>query len=119
MWMTYVGTPAEAVAQMRQSPVWAHMESLAQSLVYDSVIMDDTTQGSPEPLKQWASVTTPTLVMDGTMFMGSEEGHGFMRSAADALAKALPNVQRRTLQGQDHGPSNETLVPTLRAFFLV
>ncbi|HEX3271701.1 MAG TPA: alpha/beta hydrolase [Ktedonobacterales bacterium] len=116
--MTFVGTPAEMVAQMRQSPAWPHMESVAQSLVYDAMIMEDTEQGSPEPLKKWASVAVPTLVMDGTVFMGQAEPHAFMRHSADALASVLPNAQRVTLEGQDHGPSNETLVPALRDFFL-
>jgi pimeloyl-ACP methyl ester carboxylesterase len=116
--MTFVGTPAEMVAQMRQSPMWPHMESVAQSLVYDATIMEDTEKGSPEPLKKWAYVAVPTLVMDGTVFMGQEGPHAFMRHGADALARVMPNARRRTLDGQDHGPSDETLVPALRAFFL-
>ena len=116
--MTLVGVPTALVAQMRQSPMWPRMESGAQSLVYDATIMEDTEKGSPEPLTKWASVTTPTLVMDGTVFMGQEGPHAFMRHGADALAAVLPNAQRLTLKGQDHGPSDETLVPALRAFFL-
>lgn len=117
-WMTFVGTPAEVVAQMRQSPMWPHMESVAQSLVYDTTIMEDTQKGSPAPLKKWASVAVPTLVMDGTLMMGREDLHTFLRHGADELATVLPNAQRRTLDGQDHGPSNEALVPALRAFFI-
>jgi pimeloyl-ACP methyl ester carboxylesterase len=116
--MTFVGTPAEMVAQMRQSPMWPHMESVAQSLVYDATLMEETEQGSPDPLRKWASVTIPTLVMDGTVFMGQEGPHAFMRHGADALASVLPNAQRLTLEGQDHGPSDETLAPALRVFFL-
>ncbi|MGO8951012.1 MAG: alpha/beta fold hydrolase [Ktedonobacterales bacterium] len=116
--MTFVGTPAETVAQMRQSPMWPHMESLAQSLVYDTTIVEDTEKGSPAPLKKWASVAVPTLVIDGTMFMGREELHAFMRHGADELASVLPNAQRRTLDGQDHGPSDEVLAPVIRAFFI-
>lgn len=56
--------------------------------------------------------------MDGTLFNGSAEGHAFMRSGADALADVLPNAQRRTLDGQDHGPADDVLVPALKAFFL-
>lgn len=117
-WMTFVGTPAEMVAQMRQSPMWLHMESLAQSLVYDAIVMEDTQKGSPAPLAKWASVAVPTLVLDGTVMMGREDLHAFMRHGADALANVLPNAQRRTLEGQDHGPSDEVLVPALRAFFI-
>jgi pimeloyl-ACP methyl ester carboxylesterase len=116
--MKFVGTPAEMVAQMRQSPMWPHMEAVAQSLVYDATIMEESEKGSPEPLKKWASVAVPTLVMDGTLFMGQEAPHAFMRHGADTLAGVLPHAQRLTLEGQDHGPSNETLVPALRAFFL-
>jgi len=116
--MTFVGTPAEMVTQMRQSPMWPHMESVAQSLVYDATIMEDTEKGSAEPLKKWASVMVPTLVMDGTVFMGQKEPHAFMRHGADALASVLPNAQRRTLEGQDHGPSDDALVPALRVFFI-
>ena len=117
-WMTFVGTPTEIVAQMRQSPVWPQMESLAQSLVYDAIIMADTQKGSPAPLKKWASVAVPTLVMDGAVLMGREDLHTFMRHGADELATVLPNARRRTLEGQDHGPSDEVLVPALRAFFI-
>jgi pimeloyl-ACP methyl ester carboxylesterase len=116
--MTFVGTPAEVVAQMRQSPVWSHMEAVAQSLAYDATIMEETEQGSPAPLQKWASVAVPTLVVDGTVMMGREDLHAFMRHGADALAAVLPNARRRTLDGQDHGPSNEALVPALRAFLI-
>lgn len=117
-WMTFVGTPAEVVAQMRQSPMWPHMESLAQSLVYDTIVMGDTMMGSPAPLKQWAPVSIPTLVIDGTLMMGREELHTFIRHGADEIASVLPHAQRRTLEGQDHGPSPDALVPALRAFFI-
>lgn len=117
-WMKFVGLPDAMVEQMRQSPMWSHMETLAHTLAHDALVMRDTEQGNPEPLKQWSSVTTPTLVMDGTVTLGREDAHAFMRHGADELARALPNAQRLTLQGQDHGPSNETLVPALRAFFI-
>lgn len=117
-WMTFIGLSEAMIEQMRHSPMWSGLESLAHTLAYDAAIMQDTEQGDPAPLKQWASVTIPTLVIDGTLSLGSEAGHAFMRHGADALAKALPNAQRVTLQGQDHGPSNEALVPALRVFFL-
>jgi pimeloyl-ACP methyl ester carboxylesterase len=116
--MTFVGMPAEAVAQLRQAPMWPQMEAVAQSLVYDATVMEETEKGSPEPLKKWASVATPTLVIDGTVFMGRPESHAFLRHAADEVAKVLPSAQRRTLEGQDHGPADAVLVPVLREFFL-
>lgn len=118
-WMTIVvGAPAEGIAQMRQSPMWPGLESVAHTLPYDIAIMGDTQSSNPSALAKWTTVTVPTLVMDGTLFNGSAEGHAFMRSGADALADVLPNAQRRTLDGQDHGPADDVLVPALKAFFL-
>jgi pimeloyl-ACP methyl ester carboxylesterase len=117
-WMAFVGLPDAMIERMRQAPMWLGMEAIARSLVYDATVMRDTEQGSPEPLTQWASVTIPTLVMDGAVTRGREDAHTFMRHGAEALAHALPNARRLTLEGQDHGPSNEALVPALRAFFL-
>jgi pimeloyl-ACP methyl ester carboxylesterase len=118
LFMTYVGAPSEMLAQMQQSPAWPHLEALAPTLVYDAIIMQDTEQGDPQSLMKWSAVTIPTLVMDGTVFFGREKGHEFMRHGADELSAVLPAAERRTLEGQDHGPSNETLVPALKAFFL-
>jgi pimeloyl-ACP methyl ester carboxylesterase len=117
-WQTNLGIPAEAIAQMRVSPMWAELEALAPTLPYDAAIMDGTQRGDPLPLRQWASVTVPTLVMDGTTMMGREDFHTFMRHGADALASILPNARRRILDGQDHGPAAEALAPVLKAFFL-
>jgi pimeloyl-ACP methyl ester carboxylesterase len=117
-WQTQLGIPAEAISQMRQSPMWARLEALAPTLPYDATIMGDTQRGNPLPLRQWASVTVPTLVMDGTTMMGREDFHTFMRHGADELASILPHAQRRTLEGQDHGPADEVLVPALKEFFL-
>jgi pimeloyl-ACP methyl ester carboxylesterase len=117
-WQTQLGIPAEAIAQMRESPMWAGLEALAPTLPYDATIMGDTQRGDPSPLRQWASVTVPTLMMDGTVLMGREDFHTYLRHGADALASVLPNAQRRILEGQDHGPADDVLVPVLKAFFL-
>lgn len=117
-WQTCLGIPAEAIAEMRQSPMWAGLEALAPTLPYDATILGDTQRGSPSPLRKWASVTVPTLVLDGTTLMGREDFHAFMRHGADELARVLPNARRRTLEGQDHGPAAEALAPVLKAFYL-
>jgi pimeloyl-ACP methyl ester carboxylesterase len=117
-WQTQLGIPAEAIAHMRQSPMWAGLEALAPTLPYDATIMGDTQRGDPLPLRKWASVSVPTLVLDGTTMMGREDLHAFMRHGADELASILPKAQRRTLEGQDHGPADAALVPALKEFFL-
>jgi pimeloyl-ACP methyl ester carboxylesterase len=116
--MRFVGTPDEMVVQMRQSPMWPQLEASAQSFVYDATIVEDTERGDPASLRKWESTKVPTLILDGTMFMGSSEAHAFMRHGADELASIMPNAYRRTLEGQDHGPASEVLVPALWEFFL-
>ena len=85
-----VGMPAEMVKQFRQSPMWPPLEAMAPTLVYDLTILAGTQAGSPLPLGKWAGVTVPTLVMDGTKMLGSEEGHLWMQHAADEIARVLP-----------------------------
>jgi pimeloyl-ACP methyl ester carboxylesterase len=106
-----VGMPAEAVAEMRKNPWWAGMEAVGPTLPYDGRIMADTMRGDPAPLRQWASVAAPALVMDGGA------SYPFMHAAADAIAAVLPNSERQTLAGQDHGPASEILAPVLIEFF--
>ncbi|GHO89207.1 alpha/beta fold hydrolase [Dictyobacter formicarum] len=107
-----VGVPAEMVAQMRQSPMWPGLESVAPTIAYDGTIMGNTMSGAPSSLNKWASVTVPTLVMDG----GASPT--CMHSGAQGIASILPHAQRRTLAGQDHGPADEILVPALKEFFI-
>jgi pimeloyl-ACP methyl ester carboxylesterase len=117
LWQRNIGLPAEVIAHLRQSPMWPGLEAAAPTLVYDLAVLGDTQSGSPLPLRRYAAVKVPTLVMDGTLFLGHEENHGWMRHGADELARVLPDAQRSTLPGQDHRPADEVLVPALKAFF--
>jgi pimeloyl-ACP methyl ester carboxylesterase len=119
LWNRNNGLPDEMIAGMRQSPWWPALVAAAHTLPYDATIMGDTLSGSPLPLRKWADVRVPTLVIDGTLFLGREEGHAWMRHGADEIARVLPNVRRRTLEGQDHGPADQVLAPVLREFFLM
>ena len=106
-----VGVPAEVVAQMQNMPMWANMENMAHTLAYDGEIMGDNMAGKPLRARQWASIAAPTLVMDG----GASEY--WARNAVQALADALPNAQRRTLEGQTHNVDPAMLAPVLVEFF--
>jgi hypothetical protein len=108
-----IGLPAVMVAQIQQSPMWPGLEQVAHTIPYDGIIMGNTVHGDPSPLKKWASVTVPTLVMDGGV------SPAFMHHGVQELVNILPNAQRRTLAGQDHGPSDEVLVPALQEFFIM
>jgi pimeloyl-ACP methyl ester carboxylesterase len=104
--MTSWGAPAEAIAGMRQTPIWPLFEAVAPTLAYDNAIMGD---GSV-PTERLASITVPTLVMAG----GASP---FMQEAAQAVARTLPNAQFRTLEGQTHEVAPEVLAPVLVEFF--
>jgi pimeloyl-ACP methyl ester carboxylesterase len=105
-----VGMPAEFVTPMRAEPFWAAVEQVAHTIAYDGTIMGETMSGTPAPLRQFASVTVPTLVIDG----GASDA--FMHNGADALAEVLPHAERRTLEGQDHAVAGAVLAPVLRDF---
>ncbi len=107
--------PAEYLEPMRNDPSWAEMEQIAHTIAYDGTIVGDTMSGkplSPELVKRIAAVTMPTLVMDGEM------SEAFFHHAAQALVDILPNAERRTLSGQEHGVAPEALAPVLVEFFL-
>ena len=106
-----IGMPEEAVAPMRQAPFWQGMEAVAHTLSYDGTIMGDSMSGRPEPIQRWASVTVPTLVMDGG---ASPE---FQHDGVQLLADTLPHARRRTLEGQTHDVAPEILAPVLEEFF--
>jgi pimeloyl-ACP methyl ester carboxylesterase len=104
-----IGLPAEAVDEMAQAPWWPGLVAVAPTLVYDHKASHDI-ETDPDWRSRWAAVTVPTVVYSGDQtFPGLPE-------AADAVAAALPNAQRRVLSGQDHGPAPEAIVPELVRF---
>lgn len=107
LFMTFVGTPAEQIGGMRQAPVWPTFEAIAPTLAYDAA---DMGQDRLVPTERAAAVTVPTLVMNGTAIP-------FMLETANALAKAIPHAQHRTLEGQTHDVKLEVLAPVLVDFF--
>jgi alpha-beta hydrolase superfamily lysophospholipase len=102
-----VRMPAEFVAGARSQPWWAATEALAHTLPYDATIMGDYSL----PTEHAARVSVPTVVIDGGA------SFGFMGQTADALAKVLPEGQRRTLSGQEHNVDPNVLGPALKEFF--
>lgn len=105
------GVPAEYVVPMRNEPFWTTFEAVAHTLSYDGAFMADVMSGKPLPTGRWASVTAPTLVIDGG---GSPE---YQHSGVQALVDILPYAQRRTLDNQTHDVAPEILAPVLEEFF--
>jgi pimeloyl-ACP methyl ester carboxylesterase len=101
-----IGMPVEVVAQMRNAPFRPALEAIAHTLVYDATLMEDFTL----PTALIASITTPTLVIDG------EQSPPWLRDAARAVADTLPNGRRCSLAGQDHTIDPEATAPILSDF---
>jgi alpha-beta hydrolase superfamily lysophospholipase len=101
-----VGMPAEFVAQLRQAPFWPALERLGPALVYDAAIMGDFRP----PTQRLAKVKVPTLVLDGA-------ATPWMSRTADAVARVIPDAQRRTLTGQPHNVDPAAIAPALIEFF--
>jgi pimeloyl-ACP methyl ester carboxylesterase len=100
-----IGVPPEFIAEMRPTPEWAKMESVAHTLVYDCMISDTTTSSLLR------SVAAPTLVIDSA---GSTED---LAGWAATVAGQLPNGSHRTLAGEWHAVPDEVLAPVLVEFF--
>jgi len=109
--MKFTGAPDKVLEEMKASPAWPGMEAMAPTLAYDNAILGDDRR---VPVEVAAKVKVPTLVMDGGASLGPMP---FMRATADKLGKAIPNAQRRTLEGQAHDVSAKALVPILVKFF--
>lgn len=106
-----VGMPAQAVAGMRNSPMWAASEKLAHTLPYDIAVLDGGMEGKPLKAERWAAATVPTLVLSGG---ASPE---WIRNSARTLAGVLPNAQQKILDGQAHNAAPDVLAPELEKFF--
>jgi pimeloyl-ACP methyl ester carboxylesterase len=104
-YLTGIGVPDEIIESMRGSASWSAMESVAPTLVYDSLISEATS------LDLLASVRVPTLVLH------SEGSSDDLLGMAATVASALPNGFRRSLAGEWHGISDEVLAPALIDFF--
>ena len=86
-------------------PVWAALEAVAPTLVYDCRISDATS------LRLVRSVEVPTLVLD------SRGSGGELTGMAAVAAEALPNSTHRSLAGGWHGVPDDVLAPVLAEFF--
>lgn len=98
--------PAQAVAQLRRSPMWADFEDLAHTLSYDLRIM---ARGTAR-LAEVPAVRAPTLALDGS------ESAPWMREAIAAMERAIPQGRHHTLEGQAHAVDPKALALALEEF---
>jgi hypothetical protein len=86
-------------------PVWAALEAVAHTLVYDCKLSEAMS------LRLVRSVTVPTLVVD------SQGSSGELTGMAATVVEALRNGTHRSLAGEWHGVPDQTLAPVLTEFF--
>ena len=107
LFMTAVGMPAQAIAGLRGAPAWPVFEAVAPALAYDDAVLGDGTV----PRDEAAIVKVPTILIDGGASPPA------LRDATAAVADAIPQAQRRTLDGQTHDVSADALAPVLIDFY--
>jgi pimeloyl-ACP methyl ester carboxylesterase len=107
LFMSFVGMPADALAGMKQSPIWPGFEAVAPTLAYDLSILSD----GVVPVGRAAAVSVPTLLMTGG------NTFPFMHESARLLAETMPNAQHRILPGLTHDAPADAIAPNLIEFF--
>ena len=91
-------------------PTWEPAIRVAPTLRYDGRIMEGLMAGDPTPLRRYAEVTLPVLVLVG------EQTFPFLSPAAAALTDVLPKGELRQVPTADHTLTPEAVVPVLREF---
>lgn len=107
LFLRATGLAPEVIASARQSPLWRGMESLAPTLAHDNAVMGD----GLVPHDLLATITVPVLSVSGSA------SPVWLREAARAVAKAVPQGTYRVLEGQTHAVEPEVLAPVLAEFF--
>lgn len=102
-----VGQPPEAVEEARKMPMWAGLEAMAHTLVYDARVHHEGTL----PAGLLATVTVPVLGVHSTA------SPAWLVAGAEAAAKAVPNGEIVGLPGGFHEVPAATLAPVLTEFF--
>jgi pimeloyl-ACP methyl ester carboxylesterase len=81
------------------------MTALAPTLAYDTLLASDL-----PPLERASSLTTPIRIIVG------EQSPVSMLEVGNQLSRAIPNAKNTILEGQDHMPDPELLLPLLTSF---
>jgi pimeloyl-ACP methyl ester carboxylesterase len=102
-----VGLPEAALMRMAAGPLWPRMLLLAHTAAYDSALAGD----AELPAADLAAISTRALVLYG------DASFPWIIETARAVARALPNAELVTLEGQPHSPASAVLAPALERFF--
>jgi pimeloyl-ACP methyl ester carboxylesterase len=102
-----VGQPKEVVDQFRETPMWAILEAMAPTLVYDALQMRD----NAVPTELLSSIEVPTLALY------SNGSPAWLQDSAKQTSAALPNSKVEGYDGDFHTVPPETLAQALAAYF--
>lgn len=105
--LSEIGTPREALEQMKSGPAWKTIEKIDFTLGYDYQVLGD----GAIPGDVVKTISIPTLIMVG------EKSMEFMHTTGGELARLIPNSEHRILKGQMHQPKAEAVAPVLIEFF--
>jgi pimeloyl-ACP methyl ester carboxylesterase len=102
-----VGTPADVLPMIRQSPGWPRMLELAPGLVYDLTLCN----GGVVPRERLARIGVPAVAVSG-----GASGEWASRAGA-AVADAVPGARHVVLDGQTHAVAHEAIAPVILEAF--
>ena len=103
-----VGQPKEVVDQIRDTPMWAGMEAIAHTLVYDALQLRD----SAVPIELLSSIDVPTLALY------SNASPAWLKESTKQTAAALPHGKAEGYDGTFHTIPSDTLARVLTDYFL-
>jgi pimeloyl-ACP methyl ester carboxylesterase len=103
-----VGQPKDVVDQIRQTPMWAGLEAIAHTLVYDGLQLRD----NAVPTELLSSIDVPTLALY------SNSSPAWLKDSARQTAAALPNAKLEGHDGTFHTLPPETMARVLTDYFL-
>lgn len=115
LFMRLAGSSDQDIAGAEAAPVWPALRALAPTLRYDAACLGD----GPPPVDLLARVRQPVLLTTGVVADPRMAGLpvDFFGAAADAVAAALPDARRDTLEVDGHVADPAVLGPILRAFY--
>lgn len=111
LFMRRAGLPDPLIEQIRESPQFEYAQTLAPSLAYDSLVMNDM-NGALVPADRLARIDVSTRVFVGGASLD------WWHDTARAVVDALPDGSYEIVEDQTHDVNPEILAPVLSKFFL-
>jgi hypothetical protein len=114
--MRLTGGPDADIAAGKRYPIWASSVALAHTLVKDAMVLNDYRIPADRlaGITQSVLVTTEGAITEPQMAALPTD---FFDRAAKAIAAAIPQTERHTLDGEGHVVSPELMARVLKAFF--